>query len=176
MGTIKLKVGLEMLSEARDGEYDAAAPILNKILANVVANPDAEKFRSLRTTNAKIAAMLATKGVRAILIGVGFVEMGEFMLLPSEAPTAPLQDAIDRLAAQAADRAGASDAARLQEQQRRKEQAEKENEDRKRMRMGIADDAAARKEPGWTAKAAGVKGGRDIVTASDIGASGNAGG
>ena len=37
-------------------------------------------------------------------------------------------------------------------------------------------DAEARKQPGWRAKAAGVKGGRDIVTPSDIGACGNAGG
>jgi len=41
---------------------------------------------------------------------------------------------------------------------------------------GIADDAAARKEPGWTAKAAGVKGGRAITGCSDVGIGNNAGG
>lgn len=41
--------------------------------------------------------------------------------------------------------------------------------------MQIEDDTQARKEPGWKAKAAGVKGGRDIVTASDIGAAGGGG-
>ena len=176
MSTVKLKVGLEMLSEVRDGEFDAATSVLNKLLANIVANPGEEKYRKLRVGNAKIAAMLACKGVRAILIGSGFVEEGEFMALPSDAPDAPVQEAIALLAAQAADRAGAGEALKSQEQQRRKEQADKENEERKRMRDGIADDAAARKEPGWTAKAAGVKGGRSIVTASDIGASGNSGG
>ena len=40
----------------------------------------------------------------------------------------------------------------------------------------IEDDASARKEPGWTAKAAGVKGGKDITGCGDIGATGGGGG
>eukprot|EP00322_Chrysochromulina_rotalis_P012245 CAMPEP_0115846036 /NCGR_PEP_ID=MMETSP0287-20121206/9658_1 /TAXON_ID=412157 /ORGANISM="Chrysochromulina rotalis, Strain UIO044" /LENGTH=253 /DNA_ID=CAMNT_0003299823 /DNA_START=27 /DNA_END=790 /DNA_ORIENTATION=- len=146
-------------------QFDAAYGILGKVLSNIVASPDEAKFRKLRSSNAKIAAMLATKGVRAILIGVGFVEEGEFLTLPTDAPTPPVQEAIDRLIAQAEARTGAESAAKLQEMERRKESAEKENEERKRMKMQISDDAAARKEPGWTAKAAGVKGGRSIVTA-----------
>ena len=58
----------------------------------------------------------------------------------------------------------------------RKAQQDKENEERKRMKMGIDDDAAARKEPGWKAKAAGVKGGRAITGCSDIGVGCDAGG
>ena len=61
------------------------------------------------------------------------------------------------------------------EAQRRKEKAEADAEKRKVMRMQIEEDAAARKEPGWKAKAAGVKDGRSIVTASDIGAAGGGG-
>jgi len=173
---VKLTVGLEMLSEVRQGEFDGASATLGKILANIVANPGEEKYRKLRAGNAKIGALLATKGVRAILIGVGFVEHGEFLTLPNEAPAGPVQEAIDRLSTQATDRAGIGEAERLAAQRARQEQADKENEERKRMKMGIADDAAARKEPGWTAKAAGVKGGKSITTASDIGASGNSGG
>ena len=41
--------------------------------------------------------------------------------------------------------------------------------------LQIDDDAASRKEPGWKAKAAGIKGGRDIVGCSDVGASGSGG-
>ena len=41
--------------------------------------------------------------------------------------------------------------------------------------LQIDDDAASRKEPGWKAKAAGIKGGREIVGCSDVGASGSGG-
>ena len=176
MGTVKLTVGLEMLSEARQGEFDTAHSTLAKVLDNIVKNPEEAKYRQLRTSNAKIGALLATKGVRAILLGVGFVEAGEFLTLPAEAPTAPVQEGLDRLAAQAAARAQSAEVEKLAVMEQRKAQQDKENEERKRMRDGIADDAACRKEPGWKAKAAGVKGGRDITTASDIGASGNSGG
>ena len=176
MATVKLTVGLEMLSEARQGEFDTAHSTLAKVLDNIVKNPEEAKYRQLRTSNAKIGALLATKGVRAILLGVGFVETGELLTLPAEAPTAPVQEGLDRLAAQAAARAQMAEVEKLAVMEQRKAQKDKENEERKRMRDGIADDAACRKEPGWKAKAAGVKGGRDITTASDIGASGNSGG
>lgn len=63
----------------------------------------------------------------------------------------------------------AADEARALERLQRKDQAEKDIEERKRMKMMISDDADARKQPGWTAKAAGVKGGRAITSCSDIG-------
>jgi len=176
MSAIKLNVGLEMLNEARQGEFDTASATLSKILANIIAAPDEAKFRKLRTGNAKIGAMLATKGVRAILIGVGFVEEGEFLTLPSEAPASPAQEAIDRINALAAARADGESSAKAAEMERRKEKENAENDERKRMKMQIQDDAAARKEPGWTAKAAGVKGGREITTCSDVGIGNNSGG
>ena len=58
----------------------------------------------------------------------------------------------------------------------RKQILKQNDEKRKLERMQIEEDAAARKEPGWRAKAAGVKGGRDITGCCDIGASGNSGG
>lgn len=172
----KLTVGISMLRDARMGDFEAASGTLNKLLGNVVASPDDPKFRKLRTSNAKIGALLATSGVRAILVGAGFVEQGEFLVLPDGAPVDGVQAALAALAAQAQERADAETARKASEAAARKEVQEKENEERKRQKAQIADDAAMRKEPGWTAKAAGVKGGRDIVTASDIGASGNAGG
>lgn len=72
--TTKQKVGLEMLSEALEGDFGAAFGVLVKVLGNLVANPDDAKYRKLRTSNVKIQAMLATKGVRALLVGSGFVE------------------------------------------------------------------------------------------------------
>jgi len=175
MASIKLTVGLEMLGEARMGEYDSATGLLHKILNNVVASPEEPKFRKLRSSNAKISAMLATRGVRAVLIGVGFVEGGEFLTLPAEAPIEAVQEGITRLTAQANERSAMEANAKEAEQARRKDSEKENEEERKRMRMGISDDAAARKEPGWSAKAAGVKGGRDITSCSDIGI-GNSGG
>lgn len=62
--TVKQKVGLEMLSEAREGEFSAAFGILVKVLGNIVATPEEPKYRKLRTSNDKIKSLLATKGVR----------------------------------------------------------------------------------------------------------------
>merc|ERR1712023_567132 len=81
----KLTVGIEMLRDARIGEFDAAKATLSKILGNIVANPQEPKYRKLRQSNAKIAELLATRGVRAILTGVGFVQDGDFLCLPDEA-------------------------------------------------------------------------------------------
>jgi len=174
---VKLTVGLEMLGETKsNGEYDMAVELLTKILNNIVGKPDEEKFRKLRASNPKIGQLLATKGVRAILVGVGFLEQGEFLVFPSEAALEPISSALTRLAAQAVDRQATEDATKSAELLRRQEAAEKENLERKRMKMQIADDAAARKEPGWKAKAAGVKDGKSITGCSDIGIGSNAGG
>jgi len=172
----KIKVGIEMLNETRDGEFDAAQALLQKVLGNVVANPTEDKYRKLRTSNNKIAQLLATRGVRALLRGAGFVEDGEFLVLAMETPVDGTQNALSELQAAVQQRASAAEATKQAALQERKANQEMDSEQRKVMKMQIDDDAAARKEPGWTAKAAGVKGGRDIVTASDIGASGNAGG
>jgi len=175
MNSTKLTVGISMLRDTRSGDFDAAYATLQKVLGNIVASPD-PKFRKLRTTNAKIGALLATSGVRALLIGAGFVEEGEFLTLPETASAEGAQAALDALAAQAAARAVEEAAAKQALQSSRKEQQDKENEERKRMKAGIDDDFAARKEPGWKAKAAGVKDGRAITGCSDIGVGNNSGG
>jgi len=171
----KITVGVEMLKEVRDGEFDAARQLLSKILGNVVANPGDEKYRKLRSSNAKIAQLLATRGVKALLRGAGFVEEGEFLVLALETPSDGVQTALSKLEELAQERAASADAAKAESVAERKALAEVENEKRKVMRMQIDDDAAARKEPGWTAKAAGVKGGKSITSCSDIGAQGGGG-
>merc|ERR1740138_859509 len=107
MASTKLTVGLAMLRDARIGDFDAAHATLQKLLGNIIDSPDEAKYRKLRTTNAKIGALLATLGVRAVLVGAGFVEQGEFLVLPEEAAVDGVQAALDALAAHAAERAEA---------------------------------------------------------------------
>ena len=170
MQTTKLTVGLEMLREhVRQGEFDESASTLSRILVNVINSPAEPKYRKLNTRNPKIAALLATKGVRAVLIGAGFVESGSDLILPDTTGPEGAALALAGLQQQAEERASAEAEAKSADLKKRKETFDKENEDRARMRMGIADDASARKEPGWQAKAAGVKGGKAITSCSDIG-------
>lgn len=171
----KIDVGISMLAEVRDGEFDSAQSILVKILSNVLANPSEEKFRKLRSSNNKIAALLATRGVRALLRGAGFEEEGEFLVLAPATATHGVQDALSKLEQQAQQRVAAVEAAKAEALAQRKSSVDDENEKRKLMRMQIEDDAAARKEPGWTAKAAGVKGGKAITSCADVGAQGGGG-
>lgn len=178
MATTKQKVGLEMLSEAREGEFGAAHALLLKILGNVCSSPDEPKFRTLRTSNAKINQLLQTKGVRALLVGSGFAESPpDLLVLPPEADLFVVQAGLQALQALQEDREqkAAQDKAALLE--RRNEQHRQANENRDTMKKQIMDDATMRKEPGWKAQAAGCKeSSRSITTATDIGASGNAGG
>jgi len=138
----KLTVGLAMLAEARQGEFDTAGALVNKLLGNVAASPDEVKFRKLRSSNPKINSMLATRGIRAIFIGAGFVEEGEFLVLPDAAPIDGVQAALAGLQAQAEERVAAASAEKAGMISARKEEQEKENEERKRMKSGIEDDFA----------------------------------
>ena len=63
--TTKQKVGLEMLSEALEGDFGAAFGVLVKVLGNLVANPDDAKYRKLRTSNAKIQVSVPSLARRA---------------------------------------------------------------------------------------------------------------
>ena len=95
---VKARVGIEMLAEAREGDFGAAHAVLLKLLGNIVAHPDELKYRRLRTTNAKIAALLQTRGVRALLIGLGFVEEGaDSLVLPEAASTSVVQTGLTAL-------------------------------------------------------------------------------
>merc|ERR1712070_1094991 len=173
---VKARVGIEMLAEAREGDFGAAHAVLLKLLGNIVAHPDELKYRRLRTTNAKIAALLQTRGVRALLIGLGFVEEGaDSLVMPEAASASVVQTGLTALDALAVQRLEAENVTKQTEMQQRAEKAKEQNEKRKLMKMQIDDDAASRKEPGWKAKAAGIKGGRDIVGCSDVGASGSGG-
>jgi parvulin-like peptidyl-prolyl isomerase len=73
--------------------------MLSKILGNIVASPGEPKYRKLRVTNEKIAQLLSAAGARPLLLGSGFVEDGEFLVVPEAADIAPLQQALDGLRA-----------------------------------------------------------------------------
>lgn len=175
--SVKLTVGLEMLGEVPTmSEYSSAVTMLTKVLANIAATPDEPKYRRLRLGNAKISGLLATRGIRAILTGVGFVEEDGHLVLPAEQPLDALCECMALVEAQEAARSQQEHSANARQQQLRTEQSSKENEDRKRLKAQIADDAESRKEPGWKAKAAGVKDGRAITGCGDIGIGCNSGG
>lgn len=172
---VKLKVGLEMLSEARQYEFDAVYGLLCKVLGNVLANPTEDKFKKLRTTNDKIKNLLAQKGVRALLIGAGFAEQGEFLVIPEGADLAAVQAALTGLQEQLAARERAQIAAKEQQVQQRKEKEDKENEQRKLQKMQIDEDFEKRKEPGWKARVVDTKDGKSITSCGDVGACGGGG-
>lgn len=172
---MKMRVGVSMLEQARAGEFDGAYRMLCKILGNVLGDPSEPKFRKLRTSNAKIANLLATQGVRALLLGCGFEVQGEFLVLPESADLVAIRKGLRKLQEQHEHRATSEEGAKQKRLQEAAAKHEEQEARRQQMRQGLDDDAAMRKEPGWQARAAGVKGGRNITTASDIGAVGKGG-
>ena len=149
--SVKQKVGLEMLSEALEGDFGAAFGVLVKVLGNLVAHPGDTKYRKLKTSNAKVQAMLATKGVRALLVGSGFVEEPD-ALNAETADVAAVQAALEALHALHASRA-AQEAAQKAASMAERNVLHKENrENRETMMKRLADDATMRKEPGWKAQ------------------------
>lgn len=174
--TVKQKVGLEMLGEAREGEFGAAFQMLCKILGNIVASPAEPKFRKLRTSNDKIKNLLATKGVRALLVGSGFAEESD-ALNAEAADVATVQAGLEGLQQlqQQREAQAAQEKAVLLEQ--RNVQHKIDSDNREAMKMKIADDTAMRKEPGWKAHAAGSKdSSKSITSCADIGVGCNSGG
>mmetsp|Transcript_14654 Transcript_14654/g.33693 ORF Transcript_14654/g.33693 Transcript_14654/m.33693 type:complete len:177 (-) Transcript_14654:312-842(-) len=171
----KQKVGLEMLGEARDFEFNAAYGILIKVLGNILANPEEGKYRKLRTSNDKIKSLLATKGVRALLIGSGFVEESD-SLNAETADVAAVQAGLEALQQLHAAREAAATAQKAAEMEQRNAQHKENRDNREAMKARIGDDATMRKEPGWKAQAAGCKeSSKSITTAADIGCQGGGG-
>merc|ERR1719203_1579272 len=134
MAEVKRKVGLSMLAEARAGEFDAASGTCLKILQNIIDSPQEPKYRRLRTSNNKIAMLLATQGVRALLIGAGFVEETDALVLPIEAEVDSVVAAITGLQALAAERAQGEAQQKLLELEKRKEKNADDIEKRKQLK------------------------------------------
>ena len=102
----KQAAGLSLLSELKI-DFDSVHETLYKILANIAGAPGEPKYRKLRTTNEKIKLLLSALGARQLLLGSGFVEEAEFLVLPESAELSPVQQALTALRANQAGRAAA---------------------------------------------------------------------
>jgi hypothetical protein len=68
------------------GAAQVVAHTLNTIFLNIICHEGDEKFRRLRTTNATLRAKLfCAPAAEALLLAVGFVRDGEFLVLPAGA-------------------------------------------------------------------------------------------
>ena len=105
--TTRQAAGLEELSKVGEAEFDAAVSVLVKVLDNVIAQPDEARYRRLRTSNAKIRTLLATEGVRALLVGSGFVEEADALLNAEGADVATVRTGLEALLRLKASRAAA---------------------------------------------------------------------
>lgn len=108
-----------------------------QILQNIIDSPQEPKYRRLRTSNNKIAMLLATQGVRALLIGAGFVEETDALVLPIEAEVDSVVAAITGLQALAAERAQGEAQQKLLELEKRKEKNADDIEKRKQLKAQV---------------------------------------
>lgn len=92
----KQTAGLNLLRSLKF-DFDSVHETLGKVLTNIVNAPLEPKYRKLRTTNEKIKLLLSAAGVKQFLLGSGFVEDGEFLVLPEAAEIAPVQFALNGL-------------------------------------------------------------------------------
>ena len=95
----KQTAGLALLSELK-GDFTEVHETLAKIVGNIVRAPTEPKFRSLKTSNARIAKLLQAPGAQQLLVGSGFVEESESLVLPEAADAAVVEAALAGLTAQ----------------------------------------------------------------------------
>ena len=107
--TTKQAAGLEELRKVGEAEFDVAVSVLVKVLDKVITDPDEARYRRLRTSNAKIRTLLATEGVRALLVGSGFVEEAD-ALNAEDADVATVRAGLEALLRLKASRAAAAQA------------------------------------------------------------------
>ena len=63
---------------------DASLETMNKLVRNCAQTPGEEKYRKIRTTNEKIHAVLvAVEGAMDAMLAMGWVQEGEFLVLPA---------------------------------------------------------------------------------------------
>lgn len=72
-----------------------------RVFSNILANPDEPKYNKLRVSNPAIAAILDADGARELLLIFGFVQEGDFLVLPSGPPRAAAAALGDRVIAAA---------------------------------------------------------------------------
>jgi hypothetical protein len=118
----KLTAGLELLRGIKI-DFDSIHETLSKILSNIVNSPAEPKYRKLRTTNEKIKQLLSAPGARQLLVGSGFAEDGEFLVLPETADVAAVQLALAGLQANQAAKKEAEAASKKAEMEQQRARA-----------------------------------------------------
>ena len=93
---------------------DASLETMNKLVRNCVQTPGEDKFRKIRLTNEKIAAVLVSvEGAKTAMLKMGWVEDGEFLVLPagvqlSRKEVRDIEDAKMKLKNKKSEKAGTS--------------------------------------------------------------------
>jgi len=147
----------------------SATSMLVRYVQNPLDNPTEEKFRKIRKGNAAFAKIASVPGVTAFLSAAGFKDNGEFFELENENDEVLRQakEALERFVILATEKdeneRRAAVEARLRESRQREEE-------KKALLAKIKNDAACRKEEGWSAKvsASAAKGGKAISSFSDL--------
>lgn len=169
------RVAVALLDENRTDPLVAGVQLAIRVLENILKSPDEQKYRQLRIANPKVKDVLWTlRGGRVTLLAAGFVESGETVVM-EEADVPRIEGVVDALKQLLVARTERDEAAKKESQEQLRAAHQAAQEQRKSMKLGISDDAASRREPGWKPKvsAAAAKGGSAITTATDIGASGS---
>lgn len=138
LGVVTWDECLEQLSLNSMHDYSTCVETVTKMLGNVIAKPDEPKYRKIRTTNPAFAAKVyACKGASALFRLVGFNDRLEedFLILQEGADLAPLQRALDSLAAHQASR-------REEDEKKGKLQQQKDKEAREARAQKARDEAA----------------------------------
>jgi hypothetical protein len=167
---------IELMLEANDNVVvvQTAATLLAKLLANVISQPDNDKFRQLKKDNKHIASkVLVARGAISLLRAVGFQPVvGDKNLLRLPPAADPAEDEKDRLEyallavgglgdkkiAQLAKKNAAEREARLAEVRR---EAAGRRAAVNQLRSQAEIDKAARRDPTWEARGF-EKSGRDV--------------
>lgn len=175
MADKQLNVAVALLDDNRTDPLAVGCNLALKVLTNIVSSPDEPKFRSLRTTNQKVRDQLWTlRGGKHLLLAAGFEEDGETIVMRDPLDIPRIERAIDATRNLVRERERKENEDKNAHMERVKSSQAIAAEQRENMKLGISDDFAARREPGWSAKvsAAAAKGGTTITTATDVGASG----
>jgi len=102
----QLNTAIEALRQNPGSKFDETSGILCKLLGNILANPEDDKYRKIRLSNAKInAAIVQVPGAIDILLAVGFVEDDGHLYISSTTALAAVQDALTQIQSVATQRA-----------------------------------------------------------------------
>jgi len=129
LGVVTWEEAIEKLELNLKHEYATCVETMQKMLGNVVANPAEFKYRKIRSSNPNfVGKVYSCKGAPELFRLAGFKDTVEegFLVLPEGADIAPVQKALDRLAASVVSSSEAEEKKRKLEQ----EKATKAREDR----------------------------------------------